>query len=261
MTDSSRVKLGKKPGVVHDRRTIKFGQLLTAAVPEPPKRNSVALNATFPMFDNDRIGDCTCAAMGHRIIAQERSSAQSSRPTVNVSDVVTVYSAVTGYDPTRPETDQGAYLLDVLNYMRKFGMGREKDGTTHTIGAFAQVDPTDHDEVMLAHWMFGGVYIGVGLPIAAQHQIDQGAQWDLTGNARLDKWGSWGGHAMYVQSYDVDGPTFISWGGRQRATWRWWDTYVDELYALMSEDFFRTKTQKTPQGFDASQLQERLAAL
>jgi hypothetical protein len=265
--DIPDVRLGKKLGVVEDRRTIRLADLITPRRPTPPRRNSVALNASFPMFANDEIGDCTCAALGQRIIAQERSSAQSSRPTVTVDDVIAAYSAVTGYDPARPETDQGAYLLDVLNYVRNTGIGHEKDGTTHTIGAFAKVDPADHNEVALAHWMFGGLYVGVGLPVAAQRQI--GGLWDPTGNARQDRWGSWGGHAMYVQTYDtrttmagaVPGPTFVTWGDRQRATWRWWDTYVDECFAVISEDFLRTGTGKTPQGFDVAALTEQLNAL
>lgn len=251
-------KLGKKLGRVVDPRTLKLKSLLTLDTPVPPLRHTVALHATFPMYANDVCGCCTCTAHGHRIVAQERSAAQSAVPTVTDRDVVKAYSAITGYDPRDPNTDQGAYPLDVLKYMRNVGIGKEADGTPHTIYAFAEVDVHDHDQVKLAHYLFGGLYIGASLPVAAQDQV--GGLWDLTGT-RADKWGSWGGHCMYTQSYGPNELVNITWAARQRLTWRWWDKYVDEAYVVISEDFLKTRTQLTPQGFDVAKLNAYLANL
>lgn len=258
-------KLGKKLGKVEDPRSLRAQDIIKPKVAAPPPKHTVAYHADIEMFGNAKYGDCTCAAMGHRIRCQERSVAQSAHTVLTDGDVLGVYSAVTGFDPARPETDQGAYLLDVLRYMRKNGMGTEKDGTPHTVYAYAEVDVLDHDQVMLAHYLFGGLYIGVGLPEAAQDQIGSPGSpghWTITGDPRADKWGSWGGHCMYVQGYDAKaGVQFDTWGMWQYADWAWWDAYVDEAWAVVSEDYLRTHTQETPQGYDQAALTDLLKSL
>lgn len=60
-------KLGKRPPV-HDDRTLRFSAYLTAALPAAPA--SVAYYQkipSWPIYDNDKYGDCTCAAAGHMI--------------------------------------------------------------------------------------------------------------------------------------------------------------------------------------------------
>jgi len=255
------VCLGKKLGRVEDPRSLSVSMIQREVV-VAPERHTVALHAEIPMFANDRFGDCTFAAMGHRISAQERSVAQSARPTVTVMDVLKGYSDVTGFNPEDPSTDNGAYLLDVLRYSRNVGIGREKDGSPHTIYAYARIDdPTNHAAVKRALWMFGGLYIGAGLPLSAADQIDEGLDWDVTGDPFRDRWGSWGGHAMYAQGYGPDRVRLPTWGQTQFATWDWWDAYVDEAWAIVNEDFLRTRTQLTPQGFDRGALESYLRDL
>lgn len=244
--------LGRKPGVVHDRRTLQLAAV--ASLPPAPPTFQVAhtLNA-FPVFANDAYGDCTCAAQGHRVVITERSSGQHEIALTD-DDVLAAYSAVTGFKRDDPSTDNGAYCLDVLNYMRRTGMGRERDGSRHTIAAFAQVKLRDHDQVRRALHSFGGLYVGAGLPLSAQDEV--GGTW-----ARItDEPGSWGGHAMYVRGYARSGPIFVTWGKPQAATWKWWDRYVDEAYAIVSEDYLRASG-RTPQGLDVAALKSYLAAL
>ena len=40
---------------------------------------------------------------------------------------------------------------------------------------------------------------------------------------------------MCAVDYDPEGVTFITWGELQRATWAWWNRYVDEAHALLWE--------------------------
>lgn len=250
--------LGKKLGVVHDRRTLSVRALVDAPAVKVPHAHDIAHTVEeFPVFLNEELGDCGLASNGHRVIGQERSAGQHDLP-VTDADVLAAYEAVGGYRPGHPETDNGVYLLDVCNYLRKTGMGRQRDGSPHTITGFAKVDPTNHDEVRLASYVFGGLYIGAALPVAAQDQVGQ--LWQLTGDEHADKFGSWGGHAMWAPAYDVQGVGVVTWGRRQRATWEWWDTYVDEAYALVSPDFMR-RGGKTPQGFNADALARFLETL
>jgi len=59
------------------------------------------------MYGNNVIGDCAEAACGHLIQA---ASAVTGRPVcVRLADIETAYAAITGWDPARPETDQGSH--------------------------------------------------------------------------------------------------------------------------------------------------------
>jgi hypothetical protein len=256
---STDLKLGKRLGVVHDPRTLRASRVIDVSAVQPPRAHRIARPLRdVPVFANDRYGDCTCASQGHRIVTQERSSGQAREVTLSDADVLEVYSAVTGFDPERPETDRGAYELDVLNYMRKVGMGRERDGTAHTIGAFAAVDWHNHDEVRAAHYVGGGLKVCAALPTSAARELDAGADWSATSDAP----GSWGGHSMYSHAYDRErGLAVWTWGREQWMSWAWVDRFVDECYVLISEDYLRRRSQHTPQGFDVAELERYLTSL
>jgi len=117
------LKLGRKPSR-RDRRTLSFARYVSMrALPAAPPARDWAHPLTSPgwgMFSNDRLGDCTCAAVGHYLQAM---AANTGRPlSIAGADVIKMYSAVAGYDPERPDTDQGAEMLDVLRYMRSTGL-------------------------------------------------------------------------------------------------------------------------------------------
>jgi hypothetical protein len=249
--------LGKKAGVVHDPRSFALAELLTADLPPVQREWRMAHNTHgWPMFANDRLGDCTCASFGgHRVIAQEASAQQKRTVAVSEQDVIALYSAVTGYRPDDPSTDQGAYLLDVLRYARSHGYGREADGTPHTIGAYAKVNLSTYTQMKQGARLFGGLYLGLALPVAAQHQD----VWDVSTGPDAEPY-SWGGHAVWMVGYDPKGITLVTWGSEQRATWAWVSRYVDEAWAVISEDFLRGSG-RTPQGFDVGQLQQLLSRL
>lgn len=251
-------KLGKKVGVVHDPRSLRLASFMITFPPRP-QSTELAKDVPVPMFGNDSYGDCTCASMGHRIIMQEHRSRQHEPVEVTTDDVLEVYTAVSGFDPNTGDNDNGAYLIDVLREMRNNGMGREADGTRHTIGAYVLVDHTNHEHVKQACWMFGGGYVGVNLPIDADSQISNDEVWEPTTGSG-GRPGSWGGHAMWMDGYSAARVGFRTWGQRQKATWPWWDKYVDEFWVLISEDFLTSKG-NSPQGFDLARLQEALSAL
>lgn len=251
------VKLGKKPGVVKDPRTFSLRTLVDRPL-SVPAESYVGKGEPIRYYANDRYGDCTCAAMGHRIDVQERSSLQNDIQLTD-EDVLGVYSAVTGFDLSKPETDNGAYMLDVLNYMRNTGMGHEEDGTPHTIYAFADFDQADKAMWKYASWIFGTVYAGIWLPLSASDQISRGERWHLSKDPTdRDKPGSWGGHAVSAVGYSAGSAVIATWGRRIRADWAWLAKYCDEAYAVISEDFIRSSG-KTRAGFNVSQLESMLA--
>ena len=111
----------------------------------------------------------------------------------------------------------------------------------------------DHDLVRAAAWLFGGLYLGLQLPLTARAQ----ATWDWTG--ALDgpaRPGSWGGHAVDVVRYDEGALTIVTWGALKAMTWAFWDRYCDECYAILSPDFLAGG--RAPNGFDLDALKEDL---
>lgn len=249
-------KTGKKLGVVIDPRTIQTADIISTSDVHAPGSHRIAHTLTeVPVFGNADFSDCTCASQGHRIVSQETSSGQHDHATLSDDDVLDVYAAVTGSDPRTGGADNGAYELDVLNYMRKHGMGRQKDGTPHTIGAFAKVRLTDREDVATSHYVFGGIKVCAALPVTAEKQLDAGEDWTVVKNGGSDSEpGSWGGHSMYSVGYDAKRGVLVwTWGKLQWMSWEWLAQYGDESYAAISNDYLRG-TLKTPQGFDLAAL-------
>jgi hypothetical protein len=262
MIDMAAVQLGKRAGVVEDPRHFMLADLLVPGeLPPLPDRWRIAEKLrSWPMFRNDELGDCTAASLaGHRIAAQEWSSGRRDKLPVTDADVVGFYASYSGFIEGRPETDQGAYLVDALKAAQHRGIGREADGTPHTIGAYARVSEPGSTLFRRAAHLFGGLYLGLALPVTASRQD----VWKLTPQ---DRWGaedqpySWGGHAVWMVGYDPQGVTLVTWGMEQRATWDWMRFYCDEAWALISEDFIN-RLGRTPQGLDVVALQRMLGTL
>ncbi len=245
-TVETRFKLGKLP-VRTDLRTLLLASYVDPkALPPPPAALDLATAVHgWPMYANDRLGDCTCAAAGHMI---EAWTAAGRGHAVEVSEpsVVKAFEAVKVVDPQTGE--EGAVELDVLKYWRSTGIAR------HKIGAFARVSVHDHRLVRTGAYLFEGLYIGLQLPETAQSQTVWDWTHSLSGPAQP---GSWGGHAVDVVRYDDRTVTVVTWGALKQMTWAFWDRYVDEAYCLLSNDFLEAG--KAPNGLDLAALKSDLA--
>jgi hypothetical protein len=247
-TTIAALKLGKLPVRV-DVRTLALARYVDPTkLPAPPPLLDLTEHVPeWPMYGNDRIGDCTTAAAGHMIEAW--SAASSGRATeISEHAVLAAFDHVKVRDPLTGE--EGAVELDVLTFWRKTGIGR------HKIGAFARVSVHDGELVRAGAFLFGGLYIGIALPLTAQDQD----VWDWTGSLSGPALpGSWGGHAVDVVGYDAEGLTVVTWGRLKRMTWAFWARYVDEAYCLLSPDFVRRG--HAPNGFDLEALRADLALI
>lgn len=239
-------KLGKLPVRV-DVRTLPLARYVDIAeLPTPPARFDETANVhDWPMYANDRIGDCTTAAAGHMIEAWT-AAANGTATEIPESAVLTAFDAVKIVDPQTGE--EGAVELDVLKYWRKTGIGG------HAIGAFARVSLVDQRLVRSGTWLFGGLYLGLALPVTAQTQDTWDWTGSLTGPAAP---GSWGGHAVDVVGYDDEAMTIVTWGSLKQMTWSFFERYCDEAYSILSNDFLAAG--KAPNGFDLAALKEDLA--
>ena len=220
------LKLGKKP-YRHDERTLQLHDYLLQ-LPYIPAISHWPNVSPLGMLLNDQLSDCAIAAPLHMEMIWSKENGTGFMATDQ--QALDGYKKVGGYVPGDPSTDNGCVMLDVLKEWVKNGFGGRPP-----ISAFVQVNPKNHNHVRAASFLFGGLFVGVALPISAQTQTD----WDVppqgpTGNGTP---GSWGGHAIAIPGNDYRGLDTITWGTRIKQSWNFWDTYVDEAYAVLSKDF------------------------
>lgn len=210
---------------------------------------------SWGMLGNDQYGDCTCAAVGHAVMAWTANTSKIFIPTTQ--QVLSLYTTVTGeegaaFDPTTGQNDNGCVIADVLKEWRTNGF------VGHQLGAYAYVKPRRFDLVRAAIDLFGVVDIGIDLPIDAQTQdVWSVSDMSLQGNAAP---GSWGGHSITLTGFSPHVAIGETWGQKKYMTWAWLYYYCTEVWALLSPDWVNG-TQKAPSGFYQSQLQEDLAEL
>jgi hypothetical protein len=244
------MKLGKL-APRHDPRTLHLSDYLQPeALPPIPNQGDWSKKVTtWNMLANDHIGCCTISSAGHM---EETWSANASTEIVpSDADIIKAYSAVTGYDPTTGTNDNGAYCLDVLNYWRHVGVAGRK------IDAFAALEPHNHSHIKASIFLFGGVYVGLALPISAQTQ----RVWSVPSGGPHGRGapGSWGGHCVNCVSFSEHDITVVTWGALKKMTWSFWGQYVDESFAVLSQDFIANGV--APNAIDWTALQQDLGQL
>ena len=246
-------KLGKRPPV-HDDRTLRFSAYLTAALPAAP--DSIAYYQkipSWPMYDNDQYGDCTCAAAGHMI--QNWTGNAATEVTPPDSTVLKFYEHFVG---TPPPPDEGCDMLSVLKYWRKTGLDR------HKVTAFTALDLKNQKQAESAVYLLGGIYIGVELPdsvvppggdyLAIPWAVPPGGP---VGNAAPNPQN---GHCIPAVGYDADQLWIVTWGALKSMSWDFYNAYADESYAIVSRDFLGS-SEESPEGFNLTALENDLAQL
>ena len=251
MTDYKTVRLGKN-APKRDLRTLRMAEYLPLIAPIPPESCDWTAKVTQPwgMLLNDTQGDCTCAAAAHLIDLWTANT--MAETLIADTDVLAAYEAFCGYNPADPSTDRGGVEINVLNQWRQMGIAG------HKIGAYASINPLNVSHIKLAISIFGGVYVGIALPASVQGQ----STWNVIsdGLSGAGTPGSWGGHAVPIVAYDADGLTCITWGQPLKMSWAFWTAYVDEAYAIISNDFLNGSA-VTPSGFNLAQLQSDLSVV
>jgi hypothetical protein len=248
MADHSMMRLGRK-AIKTDTRTLALARYLTTALPAPPATADWTRGTTeWGMMLNDKLGDCTIAGVAHAI--QVFTANTGTMVTVPDAAVESYYGQWDGYVAGNPETDNGGCELDVL-------MDWKQDGfASNALLGFADPEPGNLDEVRQSIALFGGVYIGLSLPLTAQKQDVWDVEWHGGDNAEP---GSWGGHCVFVPKYDEKSFTCITWGQLKTMTVEFWKSYCDEAHTLLAADWLTAKG--APSGFDQAQLEADLKAI
>jgi len=241
------VKLGKNPAR-HDPRTFDYAKYRTGAATAPPQANWSA-GLTFTMLGNSQYGDCVEAGYAHQVQIWGDNSGHPFVP--DDADTLAAYTAITGFNPNDPSTDQGTDMLKALGYWKKTGMGGQ------TITAYAKVSPLNQEQVMEAIAWYGGAYVGVQLPKSAQSQV--GSEWTVTTGPDAAA-GSWGGHCIPLCGYDQNTITCVTWGALQPMTWEFFTTYCDEAFVMLAQEWIAASGQ-SPSNLAWGQLMADLANL
>jgi len=244
-------RLGKNRPVIDDR-TLRFGSYLKPALPTPPTAVEYGTKVpSWPMYDNDQYGDCTCAAAGHMI--QNWTANAAAEITVPPPSVLTFYEHFVG---TPPPPDAGCNMLQVLRYWRKTGV----DG--HKVLAFASIELQNQVQAQSAVWLFGSIYIGVALPDFATQGDMLTVPWVVppggpVGNAAPNPNN---GHCIPAVPYDADNLWIVTWGELKSMSWDFYNAYADESFAVISQDFIEANG-LNPAGFDLTALESDLKAV
>ncbi len=239
-----QLRFGKLPPK-HDYRTFLFQNYLKDDIPTPPA-NYTALDRVyknvgksnvyelFPMLANDRLGDCTIAAVAH---SDTVFNGLIKKLNVWPEDlVVKVYNHLTGGN------DTGLAMLDVVQYFQKNVVVGDK------LLAYVKVNPHNHAHVQQAIWLFGGLFMGFQVQEACLEEFANNIPWQPGPLMNA-------GHCVFTVGYDSYGLENLTWGAKQMGSWAWWDLCVDEAFVLLDAE---AQVEGYAPGFDFSRLKKDL---
>lgn len=172
-----------------------------------------------PNFEG--VGDCTIVG----VVNCDRTwnlLVNESAPIPPANNVVTEYFQLTdGQDTGLAETN-------VLQTWQGSGLFGTK------IEAFAPVNHRKKNTIKNAVAYYGACYLGVQLPESAQQQFNVGGEstWSPVQGSPIE-----GGHCIVAVGYDTDGIQIVTWGQVVTCTEGWISEYVDEAYAIISQQF------------------------
>lgn len=250
------LKLGKKPAAPRPT-DFKFSDFAASVkLPTVPSRfGHGTAYSDWKMLGNDRYGDCVWAGAAHEHMLLNKVVRDVDVPFDDTA-VLGDYSAVTGFNPNDPSTDNGTDVHTALSYRRKTGIA-DADGKRHQIGAYVSLDPKSWEHLEQAAYIFGAVGIGFEFPASAMDQFNAGEPWDVVPGSQIE-----GGH--YVPTVgsvaSADSVSVITWGKRQVMTRAFYEEYNDEAWAYVTNEELRSDS-KGLHGFDVGKLNTYLSAL
>ena len=246
----------------HEPAGLRLKDFLHAAVayPSSPTTCDWAAKAAKEIADiegNDQYGDCVFAEDAHYI----GLLTANANTLFDYSEAQTLadYSALTGFSPSNPASDQGADPIADLNWRVAKGYA---DGSKDA--GWALVDGSNWAEVQYAVSTFGNLKMWFGIPdsIANSLPSSSGFVWDATAGNADDA----NGHAIGGSGYSTnlvaashDGIDVMTWGMRGRVTKaalaKWFVTSQGGGLAVrVSTDWISKNSGQTPSGLNVSAL-------
>lgn len=212
-------------------------------------------NALVTPGSPDGCGDCTCAAIGHMI--QAWTAYAGTEVTVPAASVISLYSAVSGYDPQTGANDNGADPQSVLEHLRSDGI-TDTAGHVHKVAGYAAFG-NPANELLLGQVLdvFGSVYVAVNLAQAQEDQFSAGQPWAYDAGSP-----SLGGHMICLQrrATGADILRYVTWGELQPANKAFQAHQAAEAFAVVTEDWIAANG-TTVEGMDLEQLLSDMSAV
>jgi hypothetical protein len=262
---------------IHSGRSISFGRrhpiahfpslhlenYLLKSLPNPPATSdysSAAAAALSEMYLNDALGDCVIACQAHLVgvFTGNAGDAVNGSPTVFTRDqIISRYSAIGGYVPGNPATDNGCDMQTALASWQAVGMmPLHLPENKHRIQGWLRVSPSNIQQMQTALYLFENLDFGLDLPDAwvSPPPESSGFTWGVAGAPDPDN-----GHCVCGVGYGAQGVTIDTWGMLGTMTYAAIAEYCNaqaagELYTVISKDVLNRAQQKAPTGFDWSQL-------
>ena len=244
-------KLGKLPA---RKGAIKFklSDYVTAKLPTPPAiYGHQTLVPQWNLYGNDKYGDCVFAGAGHEHLLWNKEAGKDV--VFTDTNILAAYTAVTGFNPTDPSTDQGADMELVAKWRRTTGL-TDASNDIHKIGAYLNVQIGNIPEIKQAAYLFSAVGIGIQFPDSAMEQFNAGKPWKVVSGAQIE-----GGHYVPIVGYDSKFIYIITWGKVQAASYAFIKKYMDEGIVYLNTEFF--KDGKSLEGFDLATLTSNINSL
>lgn len=253
-TSGKVFKLGRKRPVAHCPR-LALKNYLTRSTPPPPASidyTAKSKAALSEMYDNDTLGDCVIAGMAH-VVGLMTGNADGGQPFIYKNQqIIALYSAIGGYVPGNPSTDNGCDEQTALNYWENNGAPKG----SHKIAGWMAVDATNQEECELAMYLFENLYFGLELPDQWINPFPSasGFTWDVAGDPDQNN-----GHCVVGVGYNAQGVQIDTWGLTGTMTWAAVSKYAVDaaggaLYTVVSMDSISKATQQAASGLDWSQL-------
>jgi hypothetical protein len=223
---------------------------LVPSLPAPPASTSYASAAAAglaTMLGNDKIGDCAIACDWH--LDALRAANAGGAYTPEEAQAIAEYTAITGYDPNDPSTDQGTDPGALVSW-------RETNAYPSgvcLVGAPA-VDATNQTYLKQALWLAVGLGAFAGLPDDWESEENAGDVWDVAGPSNPQN-----GHMFGLVDFGPSGITVVTWGELITLTYAAAAKYLipsagGGALAFLAEDCIAQMSQKAPSGFDFSTL-------
>lgn len=215
------MKIGKKPPVIPANTLLYRDKIVNPVF--PAQFDGTRGLKTFPVWGNDSIGDCTIAAAFNREFISI-----DGKPVYDATEAVETYSAITGYSPAQPSTDQGAVCSNVLDHLKFVGfpMSAISNAPKFQINDFYHIPPADIEGIKHCIAQNGSCYAGIQFPSTFYQQFADGVLF-VQPDAQIE-----GGHCILLTGYTESVFLVVTWGKVVAMTLDFWQTYGDEAWAL-----------------------------
>jgi hypothetical protein len=246
------MRFGRKRPVARAPRLRLSNYLLAHALPPGPPACDWSPSAEASLSNilgNDTLGDCVVAGGYHVVGVETGNAGKLFVPTL--AQVIADYSAIGGYVPGEPDTDQGCDEETAINYWTHHGFANG----TKLLGAVA-IDPSSAAEIEAACFLFENLVFCAELRDAWVNPMPRssGFVWPAAGNPDPDN-----GHCFVASGYGPGGVTIATWGMLGTITVQAIAEYCSKsangsLYVYLTPDQLMKGVSKAPNGVDWAQL-------